>query len=101
MAAQLLPSELRRKLDHMHVITHKQFMGRMRGEQRSIRKGQSMEFADYRSYAVGDDIRFIDWKIYARLDRLFRCLLRGGRRSQPAECQDREEPLHLRPSART
>ena len=45
--------------------------GKMKGERRSKRRGQSVEFADYRNYVVGDDLRFIDWNIYARLDRLF------------------------------
>jgi uncharacterized protein (DUF58 family) len=43
----------------------------MKGERRSKRRGQSVEFADYRNYVVGDDLRFIDWNIYARLDKLF------------------------------
>jgi uncharacterized protein (DUF58 family) len=36
-----------------------------------VRKGRSVEFADYRNYAQGDDLRFVDWNLYARLDRLF------------------------------
>ena len=40
-------------------------------QRRSSRKGQSVEFADFRSYVHGDDLRFIDWNTYARLDRLF------------------------------
>ena len=43
----------------------------MKGERRSRRKGQSVEFADFRNYVPGDDLRFIDWNTYARLDRLF------------------------------
>src|SRR5688500_222542 len=43
----------------------------MKGERRSKRKGQSVEFADYRNYVKGDDLRHRDWKLYARLDRLF------------------------------
>jgi uncharacterized protein (DUF58 family) len=43
----------------------------MKGERRSKRKGQSVEFADYRNYVKGDDLRFLDWNLYARLDRLF------------------------------
>ena len=35
------------------------------------RRGSSIEFADYLPYSPGDDIRSIDWKLYARLDRLF------------------------------
>src|ERR671916_421924 len=45
--------------------------GKMKGERRSKRKGQSVEFADFRNYVAGDDLRFIDWNMYARLDRLF------------------------------
>lgn len=43
----------------------------MKGERRSKRKGQSVEFSDFRSYVPGDDPRFIDWNLYARLDKLF------------------------------
>lgn len=71
MKPPLLSPELMRKLDHLEILTRKQFAGRLRGEQRSIRKGHSLEFADYRNYVQGDDVRFIDWKIFARLDRLF------------------------------
>jgi len=67
----LLAPDLMRKLDAFEILTRKQFAGRLRGEQRSTRKGHSLEFADYRSYVQGDDIRFIDWKLFARLDRLF------------------------------
>ena len=42
----------------------------MKGERRSKRKGQSVEFADFRNYVAGDDLRFIDWNLYARLDKL-------------------------------
>jgi len=43
----------------------------MKGERRSKRKGQSVEFADFRNYVPGDDLRFIDWNLYARLEKLF------------------------------
>jgi uncharacterized protein (DUF58 family) len=43
----------------------------MKGERRSIRRGQSVEFADYRNYSAGDDLRQLDWNVYARLERLF------------------------------
>lgn len=35
------------------------------------RRGSSVEFADYAAYSAGDDIRAIDWSLYARMDRLF------------------------------
>lgn len=67
----LLPPDLMRKLDGIEILTRKVFAGRLRGEQRSRRKGHSLEFSDYRTYVPGDDVRFVDWKVYARLDRLF------------------------------
>lgn len=58
------------RLDQLEVLSRKIFAGRMKGERRSKRKGESVEFADYRNYVVGDDLRFLDWNIYARLERL-------------------------------
>ena len=59
------------KLDKLDVVSRKMLAGKMKGERRSKRRGQSVEFADFRNYVVGDDLRFIDWNIYARLDKLF------------------------------
>ena len=67
----LLSSELLARLEKMELVSRKIFRGRMKGERRSRRKGQSVEFADFRNYVAGDDLRFIDWNTYARLDRLF------------------------------
>jgi len=43
----------------------------VKGERRSPRKGHSVEFSDYRPYGPGDDLRYVDWNIYGRLDRLY------------------------------
>ena len=43
----------------------------MKGERQSKRRGQGSEFADHRQYVHGDDIRFLDWNIFGRLDQLF------------------------------
>ena len=67
----LLSPELLAQLERMELVSRKIFRGRMKGERRSKRKGQSVEFADYRNYVPGDDLRFIDWNMYARLDKLF------------------------------
>jgi uncharacterized protein (DUF58 family) len=69
--ADLLPPELLSQLERMELVSRKIFRGRMKGERRSKRKGQSVEFADFRNYVPGDDLRFIDWNLYARLDKLF------------------------------
>src|SRR6267154_1615708 len=67
----LLSPQFMARLDQLDVVSRKLLAGKMKGERRSKRRGQSVEFADYRNYVVGDDLRFIDWNIYARLDKLF------------------------------
>jgi len=59
------------RLERLEIVSRKIFHGKMRGERRSKRRGESVEFADYRNYVSGDDLRFLDWNIYARLERLF------------------------------
>lgn len=70
-ASSLLTPHLLAQLERMELVSRKIFRGRMKGERRSNRKGQSVEFADFRNYVPGDDLRFIDWNLYARLDKLF------------------------------
>lgn len=70
-AAPLLDPDFLTRLEQLELVTRKIFAGRVKGERRGKRKGQSVEFADYRNYVVGDDLRFLDWNLYARLDRLF------------------------------
>jgi uncharacterized protein (DUF58 family) len=67
----LLDPRFLAQLEQLELVSRKIFRGRMKGERRSKRKGQSVEFADYRNYVVGDDLRFLDWNLYARLERLF------------------------------
>ena len=67
----LLDPKFLARLEQLELVSRKIFLGRMKGERRSKRKGQSVEFADYRNYVVGDDLRFLDWNLFARLDRLF------------------------------
>jgi len=68
---QLLDSDLMAKLDQVDIMSRKIFAGKLQGERRSKKRGISVEFADYRHYTHGDDLRFVDWNIYARLDKLF------------------------------
>ena len=67
----LLDPEFLRKLEQLELVSRKIFVGRMKGERRSKKRGTSVEFADHRNYAVGDDLRHIDWNVYGRLDKLF------------------------------
>ncbi len=68
---ELLTPEFMTKLDQLALVSRKIFAGKLRGERISKRKGESVEFADHRSYVIGDDLRFLDWNIYARLEKLF------------------------------
>jgi len=60
-----------RKVDRLSLVVRKRRAGQLRGERRSTKRGQSVEFADYRDYTKGDDLRRVDWNIYARLERPF------------------------------
>ncbi|MBV8270112.1 MAG: DUF58 domain-containing protein [Planctomycetaceae bacterium] len=70
-AVPLLDPEFLHKLEQLELVSRKIFVGRMKGERTSKRRGSSVEFADHRNYAVGDDLRHIDWNVYGRLDKLF------------------------------
>ncbi len=71
ITAPLLSPELLARLERLELVSRKVFRGRMKGERKSKRKGQSVEFHDFRNYVAGDDLRLIDWNLYARLDQLF------------------------------
>lgn len=73
---QLLGRELLGRLDRFDVLSRKVFAGKLPGERRSKKRGQGVEFDDYRTYVAGDDLRHIDWNVFARLDRLFLKLFR-------------------------
>lgn len=75
MAERLFDETTLRKLDSLMLVAQKIRAGAIKGERRSSRRGTSIEFADYRNYVRGDDLRRIDWNIYARLDRPFIKLL--------------------------
>lgn len=60
-----------RKLNQLTLVASRVRSGSIKGERRSSRRGSSVEFADYRDYTPGDDLRRLDWNIYARLDRPF------------------------------
>lgn len=70
MSALLTPDLLRR-LEQFQLLAARRSKSSARGERRSRARGQSVEFADYRSYVAGDDFRHLDWNLYGRLERLF------------------------------
>jgi uncharacterized protein (DUF58 family) len=58
-------------LNQLSLVASRVRSGAIKGERRSSRRGGSVEFADYRNYTPGDDLRRLDWNIYARLERPF------------------------------
>jgi uncharacterized protein (DUF58 family) len=60
-----------RRLERLSIQSRRSLLGQSSGPRRSPRRGSSVEFADFRDYAPGDDLRRVDWKAYGRLDRLF------------------------------
>ena len=59
-----------RRLERLSVLVRRPVRGGLKGGRRSVKRGQSVEFADYRDYALGDDLRQLDWNVYARLEKL-------------------------------
>jgi uncharacterized protein (DUF58 family) len=68
---ELIPARLAAALDGLDVASRRVFPGKLQGERRSKARGRSVEFEDYRPYVPGDDLRHIDWNVFARLDRFF------------------------------
>jgi len=66
-----LEASVLQRLDSLALLTRRPMATGRPGRRRSPLAGSSMEFADYRRYAPGDDFRRIDWRAYARLERLF------------------------------
>lgn len=67
----LLEPATLKKLDSLALGARRAFTGASKGEKRSTRRGSSVEFADFRAYNAGDDIRRLDWAAYGRFEKLF------------------------------
>lgn len=67
----LLDGAFARRLERLTLVSRKRLMGHGQGDRRSLRKGSSLEFADYRHYVEGDDPARVDWNIFSRTDTLF------------------------------
>jgi len=63
---ELFTADFLRQLEGLHLLARQISRGRMRAERRSVKRGAGLEFADYRGLSPGDDIRSIDWNVYAR-----------------------------------
>jgi uncharacterized protein (DUF58 family) len=65
----LLDNDVLNLLERLRINSSRRFTNKHRGEHLSGRGGTSTEFSDYRDYVPGDDVRFVDWNIFARLHR--------------------------------
>ena len=66
-----LTRDLLASLETLQILSQRRTRMARRGEISSVKKGSSLEFSDYREYLQGDDIRSIDWNVYARTEKLF------------------------------
>ena len=65
----LLSPDIRARVDHLELLARGVVEGALAGRHKSPRHGFAVEFAQHREYAPGDDIRHIDWKVFARTER--------------------------------
>ena len=70
MAVKRFDEAFLRKLEYLSIVARRVFGGGLRADRRSRKVGAGIEFADHRAYATGDDLRYLDWAVYARLERL-------------------------------
>jgi uncharacterized protein (DUF58 family) len=71
MQELLFDSQFLARLEQLELLSRRTFVGRTAGQRRSQKRGHGVEFVDYRNYVKGDDLRYIDWNIYGRLEKLF------------------------------
>src|SRR4051812_33905807 len=71
MSQTLLEGTFARRLERLTLVSRRRLVSQGQGDRRSLRKGSSLEFADYRHYVEGDDPARVDWNIYSRTDTLF------------------------------
>ncbi len=76
MLPALFTADFLNRLECLRLRTRREVLGSRPGSYSSPRRGTSLEFADYRKYAPGDDIRYLDWGMLARSDRLYVRLFR-------------------------
>jgi uncharacterized protein (DUF58 family) len=66
----LFDEAFQRKLESLALVSRRMASGRERAERKANRAASGVEFAEHRPYVAGDDFRFLDWKVFARSDRL-------------------------------
>jgi len=62
----LFPSDFLTRLEYLSIISKRVFRGSLLAQRRTMQMGSGIEFSDHREYTAGDDLRYLDWNIYAR-----------------------------------
>ena len=62
----LFDSEFLKRLEYLSLVSRRVFRGQLLAQRRTKQLGGGIEFADHREYSPGDDLRYLDWNIYAR-----------------------------------
>jgi hypothetical protein len=66
-----IDGEFLKQLEKLKIVSRKSTRNPRRGEYRSWQSGEGFEFLDFRKYHLGDDLRYVDWSVYGRLNKLF------------------------------
>lgn len=64
----LFDSDFLKKLEYLSLVSKRVFRGQLLAQRRTVQMGGGIEFADHRDYVAGDDLRYLDWNVYARLN---------------------------------
>lgn len=91
----MLTSEFLKQLHPYAIRAKRSFRGKFRGERRSRNRGTGIEFADYRAYELGDDLRYVDWNVYARLEKPFIKLFQADEELPVALLIDRSRSMQF------
>lgn len=71
MKEELFPDRLSKRLGSLSIVSRSRRLGHHKGTHRSSKTGTSLDFSDFREYHPGDDLRHIDWNVFARTDKPF------------------------------
>ena len=97
MDSSIFDSAFLAKLERLYLLSRKIYHGNDHAQRRSRQTGSSLEFADYRNYAPGDDLRTVDWNVYGRLNRLFVKLFEAEQDLQVSLLVDCSESMRWTP----
>lgn len=99
MTVKLSP-EILKRLQQLRIHLRKAVLGQRQGSHASLRKGQGLEFSDYKAYSPGDDFRSVDWNVLARTDKIYTRQYREEQDVKVLIVLDYSKSLNTKPLAR-